>query len=305
MDFTLSAEQQDLVDSVETLLARHAGPGRAREVRAAGGFDRELMDALSEGGFLDLAAEGAGPLEAVLVVEAVARFGGCVPAAASALVLPAIGEGQPPGVVALVPAPSATGVRLTRYAEVADLFVVDDLLVAAADVEVTPVNSIFGFPFGSVSVRGTGTPVDSHVVHRWWQTALAAELVGTMDRALRMTVEHLRERKQFGRPLGSFQALQHRLAELHVGIEGARWLTRQAAAHDAPAQDVAAAAGYASTVAEQVVRETHQLSGAMGLTEEYDLYLWTTRLPALSLELGGAGAHHAGLALARWGGATA
>jgi hypothetical protein len=137
-------------------------------------------------------------------------------------------------------------------------------------------------------------------LERWWRVALAAEMVGTMEAALSLTVAHLAERRQFGQPIGAFQAIQHRLAELHIGVEGARWMTRFAAARDGHPDAAAAAAASASMVADTIVRDTHQLSGAMGLTEEYDLYLWTMRLPALSLELGGAGGHEAALARARW-----
>ena len=121
-----------------------------------------------------------------------------------------------------------------------------------------------------------------------------------MEAALDLTIRHVTERHQFGRPLGANQALQHRLAELHVGVEGARWLARHAAATGARPEDAAIAAAHASAVAEALTRETHQLTGAMGLTEEYDLFLWTMRLPALRLELGGVGGHRRAVTHARW-----
>jgi len=337
MDFGLSPDQTDLVSAVATLLERHAGAERARVVREAGGFDAELMDALLDGGFLDTDLEGAGALEAVLVTEAVAKAAGCVPAGARSLVVPAVlGAADRPRVAALVP----DGAGLTRYAAAADVLLLvggdaatsgdappadsatasgdapradsattrdappaaqGAAAVPAADALVTPEASMFGFPLARVDTnRAAGSAIDGDALIRWWRIAVAAELVGTMDAALDMTVEHLRERRQFGRPLGSFQALQHRLSELHIGVEGARWLVRYAAAGGAGAEDAAGAAAYASMVAESITRETHQLSGAMGLTEEYDLYVWTMRLPTLRLELGDAGAHQAALARARW-----
>lgn len=298
MDFGLTAEQSDLVGAVETLLARHAGPDRAREVAANGGFDAVLMEALRDGGYLDLDAEGAGPLEAVLVTELVARAAGCVPIGVRTLVAPAVLDGDRPMTVAVVGAGDGA---LARYAQFADVLLVDGAAVMATEAKITPAPSMFGYPLAAVTANGAaGSVVDAEAVWRWSQVAVAAELVGTMEAALDLTADHLRERHQFGRPLGAFQALQHRLAELHIGIEGARWLTRFAAAHGAQPQDAAVAAAYASMVAEAITREAHQMSGAMGLTMEYDLYLWTMRLPTLRMELGDAHAHHVALARARW-----
>ncbi|UGS34828.1 acyl-CoA dehydrogenase family protein [Capillimicrobium parvum] len=298
MDFALTDEQAGLVAAVETLLERHAGPARARAVLADGGFDAELMAALAGGGFLDPAAAGAGPLEAVLVTEAVARHAGCVPAAARALVAPAVLGPDLPDVVALVPpGPRA----LSRFAAYADVLLLAAAAVPAADARITPIASMFGYPLAAVDTAAeVGQPVDAEALDRWWRVALAAEMVGTMEAALALTVDHLAQRRQFGQPIGAFQAIQHRLAELHIGVESARWMTRFAAARGAYPEAAAAAAASASMVADAIVRDTHQLSGAMGLTEEYDLYLWTMRLPALSLELGGAGGHETALARARW-----
>lgn len=297
MDFALSADQAALVAAVDTLLARHAGPARARALLPAGRYDAALMAALHEAGFLDLAAEGAGPLEAVLVTEAVARAAGCVPAGARALVAPAVLDGPLPDVLALAPAEAG----LARYAEVAQAVVAGDRVVPAAELAIEPVASMFGYPLARVAApEGAGAAIDAERAAAWWRVALAAEMVGTMDAAMEMTTRYVIERHQFGRPLGANQALQHRLAELHVGLEGARWLTRFAAASGAAAEDAAVAASHAAFVAEALTRETHQLTGAMGLTEEYDLFLWTMRLPALRLELGGVGAHRQAVSRARW-----
>jgi alkylation response protein AidB-like acyl-CoA dehydrogenase len=300
VDFALTDDQAALVASVDTLLERHAGPARARELLRDGRYDAPLMAALAEAGFLDLAEEGAGPLEAALVTEAVARAAGCAPVGARALVAPAVLPAPLPAVVALAPdGPEA----LTRWAADADVIVIGGRAVPAAEVAAEPVPSMFGYPLSRLDAPAAeaGEPVDTERLLAWWRVALAAEMVGTMEAALSMTVAHVTDRRQFGRPLGANQALQHRLAELHHGLEGARWLTRYAAATGARAEDAAAAASQAARVAEVLTRETHQLSGAMGLTEEYDLFLWTMRLPALRLELGGASAHDAALARARWG----
>jgi alkylation response protein AidB-like acyl-CoA dehydrogenase len=134
-----------------------------------------------------------------------------------------------------------------------------------------------------------------------WRLALAVEMVGAMDGALATTTDYLKVRKQFGRAIGSFQAVQHRLADCKVLIEGSRWLAYEAAYKNAPAEATATAAAYAASAATRVARETHQLSGAIGFTREYDLHVWTLRLNALSLELGGVSGHRRVLAALRWG----
>jgi alkylation response protein AidB-like acyl-CoA dehydrogenase len=122
-----------------------------------------------------------------------------------------------------------------------------------------------------------------------------------MDAALRFTVGYVTQREQFGRPIGSFQAVQHRLAECAIEVEGARWLAYEAAAAGAPAEAAACAAAYALAAAGRVHRETHQLSGAIGYTTEHELHVWSMRLQALRLELGGPGAQLRALARERWG----
>ena len=108
-------------------------------------------------------------------------------------------------------------------------------------------------------------------------------------------------RRQFGRAIGSFQAVQHRLAECAVRVEGTRWLVHEAAWHGAERERSATAAAYAGATGLRVFRETHQLSGAIGFTREHDLHVWSMRLQALRLELGGVGAWRRALAQARWG----
>jgi alkylation response protein AidB-like acyl-CoA dehydrogenase len=135
----------------------------------------------------------------------------------------------------------------------------------------------------------------------WWRVALAAEMAGTMKAALDVTLDHVRERIQFGRPIGSFQGVQHRLAECAVLIEGARWLAYEAAWHGAPAEAASLAAAHSATAALRVFHDCHQFNGAMGLTREHDLHVWSMRLPALQLEMEGPGHHRQAAALARWG----
>jgi hypothetical protein len=307
MDYDLDHEQQALVDAVSTLLERQAGPTRARTVLEEGdGYDRELMGALVEAGFADTAEAGAGMLEAVLVAERVAAAVGCVPYAARAIVAPELLEAPLPEVVVLLEDDPKTPVRFAQHATVL-LGARDDAVLryGPQDVEIVPVDTLFGFPMAMVRARPDTGEVLAGVtpgrLRELRHVALAAELVGCMGAALELTVEHLKEREQFGAPLGTLQALQHRVAELFYRVEGAKWLTRRAAAHDAPGDESAAAVTAATAVAATLVRDTHQLSGAMGLTREYDLYLWTLRAAALRLEAGGVAAHAQQLAQTRWG----
>ena len=68
----------------------------------------------------------------------------------------------------------------------------------------------------------------------WWRVALATEIAGTMRGALSFTTQYVKERRQFGRAIGSFQAIQHRLADCVVLTEATRWLAYEAAFHGAP-----------------------------------------------------------------------
>lgn len=127
----------------------------------------------------------------------------------------------------------------------------------------------------------------TEVARRWWQVALAAEIAGTMQAAFDLTLAYHKERRQFGVPIGSLQALQHRMSELYVRAQGTTWLAREAAFHGAPADRAAAAAAYGAGAAGITCTELHQMTGAIGFTREYDLHIRSLRLQALRLEMGG------------------
>jgi alkylation response protein AidB-like acyl-CoA dehydrogenase len=307
VDFELSDDQRAVIEAVDALLARNAGPARAIELAGKGAYDAALDAALTEAGFAELAlGEETGALEAALAVERVARAAGTVAFAATALVAPLAAGRALPGPVALARADDAGPIRFATAART--LLVLDGDVARVASLaagDVAPVRSNFGYPLGRVSeaARRRGEALGAGSGERlaaWWRVALAAESVGAMDAALRFTVGYVTQRRQFGRPIGSFQAVQHRLADCAVEVEGARWLAYEAAARGAPAEAAACAAGFALAAAGRVHRETHQLSGAIGYTTEHDLHVWSMRLQALRLELGGAGAQLRALARARW-----
>jgi alkylation response protein AidB-like acyl-CoA dehydrogenase len=133
-----------------------------------------------------------------------------------------------------------------------------------------------------------------------WQLSLAAEAIGCMQAAVDLTVQYLKDRRQFGRPIGSFQALQHRIAECVVLLESQRALTLKAASTGAPL-DAAIAAFHAQETASRIVLECQQMHGATGGTLEYPLHLWTYRLKVLQGELGGWPAQAGAAADLLWG----
>jgi len=112
--------------------------------------------------------------------------------------------------------------------------------------------------------------------------ALSAEQVGAAQRALELTVAYTKARVQFGRPVGSFQALQHRMADLHVLVESARSLSYAAASAAADGADdlglrAAAAKAYCSEALTRVAGEMIQLHGAIGITWEHDAHRYFKR----------------------------
>jgi alkylation response protein AidB-like acyl-CoA dehydrogenase len=130
---------------------------------------------------------------------------------------------------------------------------------------------------------------------------LAAEQLGLAQRCLDMTVAYVRERRQFARPIGSFQALRHRLADLWTAIALARAASRYAAAclasedKDTPVA-VALAKSACSDVAVLAAQECVQLHGGIGFTWEHPAHLYLKRAKAASVAFGSPGAHRAALA---------
>jgi len=303
VDFDLTEEQSGIVSAVDSMLKNFAGPDRARSL-GAGGHDDELLAALTAAGYLDLLLEpDAGPLSATLVVEAVAAAAGQINAGARALVVPALAPDLGLGRVALAVAGTTGPVRWAAQAD--HLIVLDGDVARVVPVDaasVVPLKTTFAYPVARVETTGGKrlAPGSGDALRRWWRLAIAAESVGAMKAAFFLTTSYLSEREQFGRRIASFQAIQHRLAEAYIWLEGATWLTRYAAWLEAETEAVAAAAGYASVAAQVVGSDLHQLTGAIGFTTEYNLSLWTMRLHALRTELGGASEHLRSVTRTRW-----
>lgn len=127
------------------------------------------------------------------------------------------------------------------------------------------------------------------------QAALAAEAVGAMDEALRLTSEYLRTRKQFGVPLATFQALTQRAADMYVLVELARSMSMYAsmslADGDADPLIASRVQLQVASSARKVGQEAIQLHGGIGMTDEYPVGHYTSRLLAIEHALGGAEEH--------------
>jgi alkylation response protein AidB-like acyl-CoA dehydrogenase len=133
--------------------------------------------------------------------------------------------------------------------------------------------------------------------------ALSAEQVGAAQRALELTVAYTQIRVQFGRPIGGFQALQHRMADLHVLVESARSLSyaaATAAAEGAPDLGLRAAAAkvYCSEAALRVAGEMIQMHGAIGITWEHEAHRYLKRAHGAAQILGQPSEHVARIAAA-------
>jgi alkylation response protein AidB-like acyl-CoA dehydrogenase len=120
--------------------------------------------------------------------------------------------------------------------------------------------------------------------------AKCAELVGCIQTAFDMTVKYAKDRKQFGRPIGSFQAMQHHCANMVVDVDGSRFMTYQAAWKISQglsaSREVAMAKAWTSDASRRVTSLAHQIHGAISFTEEYDVHLFYRRAKAGEVAFG-------------------
>jgi len=324
MDLSLSDEQEQLVETFRSFLAKESPPLLVREAEARGGFDRDLWNAVGAlggpGMGVDPAAGGAGAglLDLELVAE---RFGAAlapvpvVEAWVSARLL--AGAGAPgsallervlddrPHVSTLALHATRDGVaRLVPGGAVATIVVgLDDGELVAVDdptPEVHPVHNLGGAPLADRSLRAGSRTVlargtDALARHQRavdeWRVLTAGALVGLAGAALELGVEYAKQRHQFGVPIGSFQALAHRLADVATAVDGAQLLAREAAwAADEGEPDAVALARMAFLFAARAAQDTTaaalHVHGGYGFTLEYDVQLYLRRAKAWPLALG-------------------
>jgi alkylation response protein AidB-like acyl-CoA dehydrogenase len=175
-------------------------------------------------------------------------------------------------------------------------------------IEAHPLESMTGDKLFELSFRDVETRPDDVLgepgagftllapAYRLGALARSAEMVGAAQRVLDLCLAHARVRRQGGRPIGGYQAVQHACADMFRDVESARWLVwesawkLEAARPDAPAA-VAAAKVYAADAALRVARRGHQVMGAIGYCEEHPLHLLHKRILAGSLDAGDATLH--------------
>jgi alkylation response protein AidB-like acyl-CoA dehydrogenase len=147
-----------------------------------------------------------------------------------------------------------------------------------------------GVPAERVGAPGAAGPALAGALARGAVGALAQAL-GAAERALELSVEHARTRHQFGRPIGSFQAVAHRLVDVRSDLDALRALVQRAAwslgAGRESALEVASALAYGGPALRRVFAHAHQVHGAVGFSTEHDLHLFTRRAKAVELAWGG------------------
>ena len=144
-----------------------------------------------------------------------------------------------------------------------------------------------------------GWPTIARVI-QWGAVGKCAEMVGNGQKVLDMTVDFVKQRIQFGRPIGSFQAIQHHCANMATDVEGSRYITSQAAwrlSDGLPADsEVAMAKAWVSDAVRRVCATGHQCHGAIGFTKEHSMQLYSRRAKAAELAFGDSREHLEGVA---------
>jgi alkylation response protein AidB-like acyl-CoA dehydrogenase len=307
MKFVLDAEQRLFGETVHKLLTEAGTPAVIRRW-AVGDPDRTLWSALGEAGVFALAVperhSGAGPLPVELVVAmhelgrhavpgplvetlaAAALIDGSGDAALGAEWLPRIAGGE--AIVSLVP---PGPVRRALDADAADLVLLTDgeelssaVPEGAAVRSLDPARRLFTVAASERLAAGPPVPRAAAAAYDLGALACSAQLLGLGRALLDTTVEYARTRRQFGRPIGEFQAVKHHLANTLTGLEFARPLVYGAAlslgSPDSP-RDVSAAKVAATDAAYAAARIALQVHGAIGYTDEYDPSLWIRKVRAL------------------------
>ena len=305
MQLSLNEDQRQILDFIETLTRPYSGVPLHDTSFA---LTSDALDAeLVEGGFLDvMAIEELGAATAALVVERLARLPFAVEAALSALVRPLVDATLPRPICIVEEGQLRKPVRFLQAG--GSVIVVGADGVRSFTVEAEHVRSagdemLYAYPMAylnSVPADARRHDVSAKDVRRAWRVALAAEAAGLLAAALHSVTTYVTERQQFGRPLATFQAMRHRLAEDQVVTNGAYWMAVRAAS-TGDAGDAALAALHVQEAARKVAYDYHQFLGAMGMTLEHPLHLWTYRLKALASELGGRGEQALAAADALWG----
>jgi alkylation response protein AidB-like acyl-CoA dehydrogenase len=328
MDFELSGDQLALRDAAREVLDKLASRERVRAVVAAGGsFDTDLWQAMLEQGWTALELPeasgglGLGMVEATVLLEEVGRRVAPAPFLSQLLALDALHQAGPIGeewVSRLVSGQAIGCVARdvqspVLYAPVADVAVLCSASsLVAIDLTIAP-----GRPpaepamdqtrqLGWLSVEGRpvielgGLDAIERLRDRA-AVAHSAEMLGGASAVLDLTVAYAKDRVQFGKPIGSFQAVKHRCADMLVDVEGMRSTAYHAAwclAAGHPDASVAASTAkvWCSDAAKRVMASGLQVHGGIGFTWEHDLHLYLKRSQLDQVSFGDATFHRRRLA---------
>ncbi len=314
MEFALSEEQGELAATVRAVLAKQADSAAVRRAIASDpGYDAALWSTLCEQvGVAALAIpeeyDGAGAtfFETAVVLEELGRSLAPTPLLASVIAAEALlASGSEDAKARLLPRIAAGEIATIALGDGPVLDGDHATIVLAIDgddlVEVTGATATWAESMdqtirlahldrtsATTAVIGDGATARTRA-ELVGAAATAALAVGLCDRALRMTVDYSRERFQFGRPIGSFQALKHRMADMLARLEigrSASWAASYALATD-PGSSVDAeqltrtAASYCLEAAAHLAGECIQLHGGIAITWEHDAHLVFKRAHAL------------------------
>jgi alkylation response protein AidB-like acyl-CoA dehydrogenase len=329
MDFGLSDDQRDIKRTARDMLSERSPFERVREVAEAGRSDDALWSELSNLGWPGIAVseahggQGLGSIELSILCEELGRAVAAVPFLPSVMTawmlelagspeqqsrwLPALASGEATGALGSAEDGAAELVLGAAEADVLVLVSEDQSarLLAAGDCEITPVASIDPTrSAGHVSApAGAGEELGGDVAAALDRAlvAVSSELVGVCDRALEMTVAYVKERHQFGVPVGAFQAVSHRCAQMLMDTERARSTAAFAAwTADADPEHLSEAAAMAKAAASdagrQVPASAIQAHGGIGFTWEADVHWLFKRAQLDAALLGGASRQRARLA---------
>jgi alkylation response protein AidB-like acyl-CoA dehydrogenase len=292
MDLELSDDQVALRDGIAALLGGRFDPARIRT-----GFDRAVWDELAAAGVFSLGADGFGWADRVVVFEQMGTA--CVP---GPLVAGSLANGLLDGVVGGVDRPRAGEHAMVEHLDRIDHVVVldrDGIAVVDAraitgDLSPWPLDPLT--PVTRVATLPAGDRLGDAALAREWSlhgaALTAAFALGLAQRCTELAVDYAATREQFDRPIGSFQAVKHLLADMLVRTEVARAAVYAAGAHlddaDLPGLEraVAGAKVLAGEAAIANGKAATQVFGGMGFTWEVDVHLYLKRAWVLDTHFG-------------------
>ncbi|MCW2553491.1 MAG: acyl-CoA dehydrogenase [Mycobacterium sp.] len=303
MKFELDDQQRDFAASIDGALAAADVPAASRAWSAGDtGPGRKVWATLADLGVTALAVPeefdgiGAHPVDLVVAAERLGRWGVPGPVTESIVVAPILlasldgGAGRSAALasgelIATVAMPPLTPRAVDAHAAGLILLAADgevrDAAAGQSHESVDPARKLF-----DVTASGDAQKADTATAFEYGALITAAQLVGAGQAMLDGSVEYAKQRSQFGRVIGSYQAIKHKLADVHIALELARPLVYGAAlslADGSPdtARDVSAAKAAASEAALLSARSSLQTHGAIGFTQEHDLSLLLLRVQAL------------------------